>query len=95
MGRRVRSIWGGLGYIKVSNIYPVKTMRRVVSCKLLTEVTPQAAASRTGEMASLMNSRLCCRATGAYQQESRISTPSVMLGNKLGSLNINQFKYSN
>lgn len=37
-------------------------------------------------MVSLMSSILCCSATGAYQQLSLISTPRVMLGNRVGSL---------
>lgn len=33
-----------------------------------------------GEIESLINSIVCWSATGAYQQESRISIPSVMFG---------------
>lgn len=36
-------------------------------------------------MDSRMNSMVCSRATGEYQQSSRISTPSVMLGRSRGS----------
>lgn len=37
-----------------------------------------------GDIESRMSSMLCWRATGAYQHESRISTPSVMFGRSEG-----------
>lgn len=42
--------------------------------------------SLAGVIESLISSRVCWRATGAYQQESLISAPRVIFGNSFGSL---------